>query len=166
MRIVLIAAMTKDRLIGAGGKLPWHLPADLAHFKKTTLGHAVVMGRRTFDSCGRRPLPGRRNIVISRSAPDVAPAAPSAPGATLDFVPSLDAALDLCRRRGEEIAFIVGGAQIYSLALPIADEMILTFVSDEPAGGDTWFPAWNPGDWEEAPFPADPALDVRRFRRR
>lgn len=169
MRIVLIAAMTRDRLIGKEGGLPWHLPADLKHFKRTTLGHAVIMGRKTFDSCGNRPLPDRRNIVISRSASNLAHNAtlPTGGGGTsVDTVPDLDTALDLCRRRNEDIAFVVGGAQIYALALPLADEMIITYVAVENPSGDTYFPEWNPADWEEEAFSGDPTLDIRRYRRK
>lgn len=166
MRIVLIAAMTPDRLIGSGGRLPWHNPADLKHFKRTTLGHAVIMGRKTFDSCGNRPLPGRRNIIISRGKSAGAQSPPPAGDATsTDFVTSLEAALDLCRQRSESIAFVVGGAQIYALALPIADEMILTFIHDEGLSGDTHFPPWNAADWNEEAMEADPSLDVRRYLR-
>lgn len=167
MRIVIIVAMRNDRLIGKAGGLPWHVPADLRHFKQTTMGHAVIMGRKTFDSCGK-PLPGRRNIVITRS---VAPAPPALARVddrqtSLDWVPSLDAALALCRFRSEEIAFIVGGAQIYAAALPLADEMIITTIEAPDAEGDTYFPRWEPAHWEESPFEADPTLTVRHYRRR
>lgn len=168
MRVVLIAAMTPDRLIGSGGRLPWHNSADLKHFKRTTLGHAVIMGRKTYDSCGNRPLPGRRNIIISRStsAGGQTPPQPTSDATSTDFVTSLEAALELCRQRNESIAFVVGGAQIYALALPIADEMILTFIHDEGLFGDTHFPPWNAADWTEEVMEADPSLDVRRYLRK
>ena len=110
MKNSLVVAMTSEGLIGRGGGLPWHEPADLKHFKATTMGHAIIMGRRTFDSIGK-PLPGRRNIVISRREPPP----------DVDGVPSLTAALDLCRMRGESIAFVIGGAMVFADALRLVD---------------------------------------------
>src|SRR5262245_6728863 len=136
MLIKLVVAMTADGLIGRGGGLPWHEPADLKHFKTTTMGHAIIMGRRTYDSIGK-PLPGRRNIVISRrEAP---------PG--VEGVPSLAAALELCRTHGEHIAFIIGGAMVFADALPLADELIVTWIDQPGLTGDTYFPQWNRDDW-------------------
>ncbi len=160
MKLILIAAMTADRVIGKDGRLPWHLPEDLRFFKRQTTGHAVIMGRKTFDSIGR-PLPRRRNVVVTRnpaySPAGVSPAtcaeaaafvAEGLPNETmrLDVVHSLDEAIDLCRRHGESKAFVVGGAQIYAQALPIADEMILTHVEGHYEG-DARFPEWNESDW-------------------
>lgn len=141
--------MTQDRVIGRGGRLPWYLPNDLKFFRRATIGHAVIMGRKTFESIGK-PLAGRRNIVISRNTnyPISINPPPSQDSHTdLCLAQSLDAALDLCRRRGEENAFIIGGAQIYELALPIADEMIITHVEGENITGDTYFPRWDEKDW-------------------
>ncbi len=166
MKIVLIVAMNQNRLIGKAGGLPWHVPADLKHFKQTTMGHAVIMGRKTFDSCGK-PLPGRRNIVISRTGSDAntVVATDNVNGTRLDFVRSLNDALALCRKRGEETAFIVGGAQIYALAMPVADELIVTYIDAPDAEGETYFPQWNASDWEERPYPGDPSLTVRHYCR-
>ncbi len=157
MRTVLIVAMTESRLIGKAGGLPWRVSADLKHFKRTTMGHAVIMGRKTFDSCGK-PLPGRRNIVITRHSGF------SAEG--VDVAASLEDALALCRRRGEQIAFIAGGAQIYRAALPVVEEMIVTYIEAPGAEGDTWFPEWNPDEWVSSPYAADAALRVVHYRRR
>lgn len=130
--------MTQDGLIGRNGGLPWHEPADLKHFKSVTMGHAIIMGRRTYDSIGK-PLPGRRNIVISsRETP---------PG--VDGVKSLSAALDLCRTRGEAIAFVIGGARVFADALPLVDEMIVTWIDQPGLTGDTYFPEWNRDEWTE-----------------
>lgn len=148
--------MTPDRLIGRGGKLPWHEPEDLKFFKQTTTGHAIIMGRKTFDSVGR-PLPHRRNIVITRDK------AWRADG--VDVVHSLDAALDLCRTRNEAKIFIVGGAEIYALALPVADEMLITFVDRRDLTGDTYFPQWNLADWIEEESRQSGALRFVRFRK-
>jgi len=153
MKIILIAAMTPDRLIGNKGGLPWHRPADLKHFKQTTAGHAVIMGRRTYESVGR-PLPGRRNIVVTRNrayAPRGAPDDNNTDGATaLDVVHGLNEALDLCRQRGERDVFVIGGAQVYQTALDLADEMILTEVPDADYEGDTYFPKWDAAQWNIA----------------
>lgn len=138
MTQVSIIVATDDRGgIGRAGALPWHLPEDLQRFKRITLGKPVVMGRRTWESIGR-PLPGRHNIVISRQ-PGLA-----APGATL--VGSLDEAL---RAAGDvpEVC-VIGGAEIYRLALPLAREIHLTRVHALLAA-DTFFPTLDPAEWEE-----------------
>jgi len=143
MRTIIIVAMTSDRVIGRDGRLPWHVPGDLKFFKRTTMGHAVIMGRKTFESIGK-PLPGRRNIVMTRGEglADV-PATPS-----IDVVRSLEQALALCRDRDERKAFVIGGGQIYALALPVADEMIVTHVEDPTVVGDTHFPIWHQREWQ------------------
>jgi len=156
MTISLIAAMTPDRLIGSGGRLPWHEPEDLKFFKQTTTGHAIIMGRKTFDSVGKA-LPNRRNIIITRDK------AWRAEG--VDVAHSLDAALELCRNRNEAEVFVVGGAEIYALALPIADEMLITFVDRPNLTGDTWFPQWNPADWSEEESRQSGSLRFVRYRR-
>jgi len=138
MQMKLIVAMTPDGLIGRGGGLPWHEPADLKHFKATTLGHAIIMGRRTYDSIGK-PLHGRRNIVITRREPP--------PG--VDGVASLAAALDLCRTRKESIAFVIGGAMVFADALPLVDELIVTWIDLPGLTGETYFPDWNREGWLE-----------------
>jgi dihydrofolate reductase len=134
--LTLVVAIDANNGIGVDNKLPWHLPEDLAHFKRVTLGRPIVMGRKTFDSIGRA-LPGRRNIVITRNA------AWAHPG--VETALSLDAAVALL---GGERASIIGGAQIFNEALPIADEMIVTNIA-QTYHCDTFFPAIDPATWAE-----------------
>lgn len=148
--LTLIAAVADNRVIGHSARgLPWSLPADLAHFKRRTLGHSMVMGRRTWDSIGR-PLPGRRSIVVTRS-PDW-----SADGA--ERVGDLDAAIAACA--GEAEIFIIGGGEIFDASLPRADRLALTFVHLE-ADGDVLFPAVDWSQWRETWREAHPAEDGR-----
>ncbi|MBI5110338.1 MAG: dihydrofolate reductase [Rhodocyclales bacterium] len=138
--LTLIAAVAKNGVIGKDNRLPWHLPADLRHFKALTTGHAVIMGRKTWESLPEkfRPLPGRQNIVVTRSA------AYAAAGATVaGSLPDAVAAA-----AGEE-AFVIGGAELYQVALPLADRLQLTEI-DAEFDGDTWFPARDPRQWREA----------------
>ncbi|GAB6068372.1 type 3 dihydrofolate reductase [Methylothermus subterraneus] len=129
--VVLIAAVARNGVIGQGGRLPWHLPEDLRRFRQITWGKSILMGRRTFESIGR-PLPGRHNIVVSRTAGF------KAPGCTL--VRSLEEALTAVR--GEEL-MVIGGASLYAALLPVAYRIHLTQVhADYP--GDTFFPEWPP----------------------
>lgn len=138
-RVSLIAAVAANGVIGNGNALPWRLPEDLKRFKALTLGHPVIMGRKTFESIGR-PLPGRRNIVISRNTLFAAEGCETAP--------SLDAALASCAGTTNEI-FVIGGAQIYSEAMPLADRLYLTELRrDFP--GDARFPEFNRQDWRES----------------
>lgn len=137
MVVSLIVARGQNGAIGVNGTLPWRLPADLAHFKRLTMGHHIVMGRKTYESIGR-PLPGRTSVVITRQADY------KADGCFV--VPSLDAALQLARERGEQEAFVIGGAEIYRAALPVADRIYLTEVEASPAA-DTFLPAFDPAEW-------------------
>lgn len=131
MELIIIAAMTKSGVIGIGGKLPWHLPSEQRFFKHVTLGHTVIMGRKTFESIGH-PLQGRDNIVLtSRQAP-LHP--------NVDQVSTLQDALDRCSQ--ESKVFIIGGAGIYRDALEIADTLLLTVI-DHPFYGDIHFPHWD-----------------------
>lgn len=132
--LVLIAAMARNRVIGNAGDMPWHLPADLGHFKSVTKGCPVVMGRKTFESIGFA-LPGRRNIVVSRSRPDLPDGVVVGAG--------LDEALALA---DAERVMVIGGGQIYRAALPRADRLELTFI-DALIDGDTVFPDWSPAEW-------------------
>jgi len=136
-RVCVIAALASNGVIGAGGRLPWRLPDDLKRFKALTVGHPVIMGRRTWESIGRA-LPGRRNIVISRQPGFTAPGA--------EVAASLDASLALCGRT--ELAFVIGGAELYAAALPLADALELTEI-DAPVEGDTKFPAFDRSAWRE-----------------
>ncbi len=134
-RLVLVAAMARGRVIGDAGGMPWHLPADLAHFKALTLGHPVLMGRRTFESIGR-PLPGRTNIVISRGHPEL-------PAGVL---PATSLAEAVALGSGAETLMVIGGGQVYREALPLAARLELTLI-DAAIEGDTRFPEFDPRDW-------------------
>ena len=135
--IILIAAMARNRAIGRDNALPWRLRADLRHFKEQTLGQPVLMGRKTWLSLGR-PLPGRRNVVLSRD-PDFRPLGAEA-------YPNIEAALSALA--GSRQVFVIGGAEIYRQTLAIADRLILTEVDAEIAG-DAFFPTVSSGDFEE-----------------
>jgi dihydrofolate reductase len=140
MLISIIVAMTPDRLIGAAGRLPWYLPDDLKRFRRLTMGHAIVMGRRTFSSIGRA-LPGRRNLVVSRN-----PNPPQTEG--IEWFHSLDDAVAAARQAGETECFIAGGTEIYAEALKKAHRLYVTYVQrDFPFQGDTYFPIWNQTEW-------------------
>ena len=130
--------MDRSRLIGEGDRLPWRLPADLRRFKKITMGKPVVMGRRTHDSIGR-PLPGRRNLVLSRN--------PRYRAEGCEVVADLASALEICNEADE--VMIIGGAQIYAQALPLTGRMHLTLI-DAVFSGDTWFPDYDEREWREA----------------
>lgn len=136
-RLSLIAALARNRVIGIENRLPWKLPEDLAHFKALTLGHPIVMGRKTFESLGR-PLPGRRNIVITRNV-DYHPAG-------CEMAKSIPEAIALCADAQE--VFFIGGAELYKQVLPIVDRMYLTEVQTE-AQGDAWFPEFDPSAFRE-----------------
>ncbi|GAB6263774.1 type 3 dihydrofolate reductase [Photobacterium sp. 53610] len=137
MIISMVAAMAKNRVIGKDNAMPWHLPADFAWFKKVTMGKPVVMGRKTFESIGR-PLPGRHNIVISRS--------PEFAAAGVTVVSSLDAAKTAAGDTDE--LMIIGGGSVYAECLPMADRLYLTFI-DLSVAGDTCFPDWG-SDWQQS----------------
>ncbi|MDQ3776326.1 MAG: dihydrofolate reductase [Pseudomonadota bacterium] len=144
----MVVAMAEGRVIGAGGRLPWHLPADLRHFRTLTLGKPIVMGRRTFESIGR-PLPGRTNIVVTRDA--------EVRGAGVQVARDLEAALAVARPLGE--VMVIGGASIYARALPLCERIYLTEVHAK-INGDTWFPDYDPSEWRECgriDHPPDPA---------
>lgn len=139
-RITLIAAVARNGVIGANGDLPWRIPEDFAFFKRTTMGHPMVMGRETFDSIGR-PLPGRRSIVITRSR--------NWRHDGVEVAGSMPVALDLAAGgRGGEDVFVIGGGQIYSLAMPLADRLLITEVDLEPEG-DVSFPRIDRSEWVE-----------------
>ncbi|MCX8114748.1 MAG: type 3 dihydrofolate reductase [Burkholderiaceae bacterium] len=146
-RVTLIAAVARNGVIGRNGAIPWRIPGDLARFKRITMGHPVIMGRRTWESLGR-PLPGRRNIVISRT-PGFAPA-----GA--EVVTSLGAALAACADASE--VFVIGGTEAYREALPLADRLLLTEI-DADIEGDAHFPPFDRADWREVSREAHPASE-------
>jgi len=143
MTLTIVVARARNGIIGRDNALPWHLPEDLRHFKATTLGHALIMGRRTFESIGR-PLPGRRTIVVTRN-PDwqhdgCERAGSLAEAAALAATPGADPAI------ASDEAFVVGGAQLYREALPLADRAIVTEIDIEPVG-DARFDGLAPPDW-------------------
>lgn len=139
MRISLVVAMDRTRAIGAGGTLPWHLPADLRHFRDITMGKPIIMGRRTHDSIGRA-LPGRRNIVVTRNRDWPVPKG-------CEAAHSLEEALTLAGDAAE--VMVIGGAALYRCALPLAQRIYLTEVHTE-VGGDVHFPPLDPQEWRES----------------
>jgi dihydrofolate reductase len=148
--LALIVAVARDGIIGRDGGLPWHLPEDLRHFKRLTRGHAIVMGRRTFESIGR-PLPERRNLVVSRTL--------TAPPPGVELFASLDAALAAARTTDPE-PFVIGGAALYAEALPRATTLHLTEI-DRDVSGDVRFPLFDRAAFRVADRrPAESAADV------
>lgn len=145
-RLSLVVAMAKNRVIGAGGRIPWHLPNELQLFKRVTMGHPIIMGRKTYESIGRL-LPGRATVIVTRQADY------RVPGALIAH--SLDAAIAACGHEDE--IFVIGGGELYREALPRADRIYLTTVEAEPAG-DTYMPELDERAWRETSsefFPAD-----------
>lgn len=137
MILKAIVAYAENRVIGKDNDLIWHLPDDLKHFKRHTAGRTIIMGRKTWDSLGGRPLPKRRHIVITRKEDFVAEGA--------EVVHSLEDAIALAQH--EEEVFIVGGAQIYELSLPYLDVLEITEIHASPEG-DAYFPVWNSEEFE------------------
>jgi dihydrofolate reductase len=159
--ISLIAALDRNRAIGRAGAMPWHLPDDLKRFKALTLGKPVLMGRKTALAIGR-PLPGRPNLVLTR--------ADTAPFAGQSVVHSLDEAV---AHAGDSDLCVIGGGEVYALALPCATRLHLTEIDTAASGADTFFPAFDPRDWREVArvhHPADAkhpfAFDFVDYERR
>ena len=148
MSVALVAAMDRNRLIGVNNQLPWRLPADMRHFREVTLGHPILMGRLTWQSLGKA-LPERRNLVLSRGNLELDGA---------EQVVSLEQAIErVADRAAEQELMVIGGAQVYAAALPLAQRLYLTLVDGE-FSGDTWFPDWPDEEWstvEEELHPAD-----------
>lgn len=147
MRITLIAALAENGAIGLGNRLLYRLPADMRRFKELTTGHAVLMGRRTYESLPKGALPNRLNIVLSRSG-----TAADFPGClhatSLDEALALAASPSSSSYEGGEL-FVMGGAQVYAQALPLASRLCLTLVHDTPAAADAFFPSVDRGAWQE-----------------
>jgi dihydrofolate reductase len=135
-RLEILAAVAANNVIGRNGQLPWHLPDDLKRFKSLTLNQTVIMGRKTYESIGK-PLPNRRNIIISATLPTAPP--------NTERATSLEHALDLCTNTPQR-TFIIGGAQLYAAALPKAQVLHLTELTD-PVEGDTFFPPFDKSHW-------------------
>lgn len=145
MRLSIIVAMSAGGAIGYEGALPWHIPDDLARFKAITYGHAIIMGRKTFESLPHGALPGRRNIVLSRR---------QQPLDGCEVFGSLSEALDSCGERArlsgrDDEVFVIGGASVYRQALPMADKLYLTLVDCRPQRADTFFPSFDKAGWRE-----------------
>ena len=151
MSLSIIAALAANGVIGDAGKIPWHISEDLKRFKRLTLGHPIIMGRKTYASLGK-PLPGRRNLVLTRG-----PAIPS-----VECFSSLEAALAACRA---EAVFIIGGAEVYRQALPLAEVLFLTHVHQSVAG-DTKFPEYDPLRWQEVAREEYPGYAFVEYRLR
>lgn len=141
MELVVIAAVARDGAIGRGGDMPWHLPADLKHFRAVTQGHPVVMGRKTWESLPPRfrPLPGRRNVVVTRNAQWA--------DAGAEAVPSLEAAFELLS--GASKVFVIGGGELYAQALPLAHTLELTEIDATVPDADTHLPSWDRAAFDE-----------------
>jgi dihydrofolate reductase len=134
--ISFIVAMDKNRVIGKNNQLPWHLPADLAFFKQVTMGHPIIMGRKTFESIGR-VLPGRENIILTRDTEY------KVEGCTV--INSVDKIKEFEKNRNEEL-FVIGGAEIFKETFKISDRLYITLIDSE-FEGDTYFPEFNQNDW-------------------
>jgi dihydrofolate reductase len=137
-RVVLVAAVADNGVIGRGGDIPWHLPEDLRHFRATTMGHTVLMGRRTYDSIGR-PLPGRANVVVTRNRDW------SAEGVCV--VHSVSEGIERCQDLDGDV-MVIGGGDVYAAVMPVADAQVLTEVHAAPEG-DTYYPDWDRSQWRE-----------------
>jgi len=150
-RIYLVAAVASNGIIGANGALPWRLPEDLQHFKRITMGHPVIMGRRTWESLAG-PLAGRDNIVVTRTS------GYEAPGAAV--ASSLEAALALCL--GEPVAFVIGGSSLFAESLPLAAGLVMTEIYKD-FEGDTWFPQFDRSRWKESQRERHVTADGMKF---
>jgi dihydrofolate reductase len=157
MTLAIIVAMTKDGVIGDKGKIPWHIREDLQRFKRLTMGHPIIMGRRTYESIGK-PLPGRTNIALTQSPNLIA-------SPEVVRLGSLKAALDYCRERDEELVFVIGGGKVYEAALPLADKLFITEVHRDVAG-DTKFPAYDRAAWTETAREDGPEWSFVEYERR
>lgn len=148
VRLSLVVALDRNNAIGRAGTMPWHLPDDLAHFKRVTLGRPVLMGRKTALSIGRA-LPGRRNLVLTRSG--------AAPFPGQETVASVAEAQQRVAAAGGDALMVIGGGEIYRLTLAEAQRLYLTEVDAQVADADTWFPALDPAHWREVSRVAHPA---------
>lgn len=156
MRVIAIAAVARNGVIGSDGSIPWHLPADFAHFKTTTLGHTLLMGRATYDSIGR-PLPGRSTIVLSRDP------ALSVAHESVTVAHSVGEALARAAELPGDL-YVAGGAAVYEALLPYLDEQLISEVHLEPEG-DTHYPVIDRATWREVERRQHEEFDVVRWRR-
>ncbi len=148
----IICGMDENRLIGSNNALPWRLPADMVYFKKTTMSKPILMGRKTYESIGK-PLPGRRNIIISRDS--------SYQAEGCDIASSIEAAIDLVDDQPE--AMLIGGASLYEQTMTVADALYITEIHHQ-FSGDAWFPAIDAENWKEVWREEHPADERNKFR--
>ncbi len=153
--LIAIAALDPDRVIGRAGRIPWHLPDDLRLFRQLTTGHTVIMGRKTWDSLPRRPLPGRHNVVVTHCPSDLPEA--------VEAVAGLDALAPWIE--SPDPAFLIGGASLYEALLPVCTELVLTHVADRHPG-DTWFPRYDDSFAPVEPIAAGEGWRTVRYRKR
>ena len=154
--LAIVVAMTPSRVIGKDGDLPWHIPEDLRHFRRVTMGHAILMGRTTHESIGRA-LPGRTNVVITRQRDKTFEGCLVAHG--------LQEAIDMARSGGDEEPRVIGGGAIYALALPLATRLLLTEVQMD-VQGDTFFPEIDWNEWEEVDCRTGDGVRYRTLERK
>ncbi len=153
--MILIAALTRERVIGKANAMPWHIPEEAAHFYRTTVGNTLLMGRKTFESIGGgRPLPRRRTVVVSRSLP---------PTAGIDVCRTFEQAVEKARSYGKPV-FVAGGAEIYRQAFPLADALHLSYIKKEYEG-DTTFPEFDLREWEAVREEDHPEFTFVVYRR-
>ena len=157
MLTIIIAAISKNQVIGSKGKIPWNYPKDQQRFKRLTMGHPVIMGRKTVESL-RRPLSGRQNLVLTRRV------AYAVPDGVLVY-PSLEKAKTHCAAIKADKIYIIGGTENYPLALPSTDILELTHIPNE-VEGDAFFPAWNEDEWELVDSSAEGELCYCTYRRK
>lgn len=136
--ISFIVAMDENRVIGKNNQLPWHLPEDLKYFKRVTMGHPIVMGRKTFDSIGR-PLPGRENIIITRNN--------EFKNESCTVFHSMEQLLQYCQDHSNEEYFVIGGAEVFKQLISFVDRLYITFINEQ-FEGDTFFPTIDMNEWE------------------
>jgi dihydrofolate reductase len=141
MRLSILVAMARNRVIGQNNTLPWHLPADLKHFKSLTMGHPIIMGRKTYESIGK-PLPGRTNIIVTKQTSFHAPGT--------KIANSIEEALEISKDSSHtnDESFIIGGAELYQQTLKLCHRMYITEIQSDFAG-DTFFPEYNHDEWQE-----------------
>lgn len=158
MKTVIIAALSKNKVIGRDNDIPWHYPADMKHFRQTTKGYPIVAGRKTYESFQVHPLPGRLNFILTRN-----------PTYTADegviVCQDLSQVIAQAQDRAAQKLFILGGAEIYHLALPLTDEMILTHLPIT-VEGDAYFPDWDESEWEVVEERREEDLVFVTYRRR
>ncbi|MCJ7552424.1 MAG: dihydrofolate reductase [Ignavibacteriaceae bacterium] len=158
MKISIIVAVAKNNVIGkASGEMPWHIKEEFQHFKKTTFGHTVIMGRKTFETLGKT-LKGRQNIIVSRNV------SYSVSFSDVLIFNSLDNAIEYCREKSEKQIFIIGGGEIYRQAISFADEMIISRMKFE-AEGEVKFPEFNKNIWKVVSTEDHEQFEVFRYER-